>query len=247
MTESEWLANPDVDELLDYLGDRIGERKLRLFAVACCRRLWPILDEDARRVVVAAESFADCLEDAGARQELESACTDMRFRGYDPGKEAVLYAAGWSTFHARLEDIHGRIRDLMPTAQTAAFYATHYQVLSDALESGMERQAVFDHTNAKARQTSDEEMRAQLLIWHDTLGNPFHPATVDPIWFQHDNAAVPRLAQECYDQHVTDNLNPLAEALESAGCRDASILTHCRAPGNHYRGCWVLDDLLGKS
>jgi hypothetical protein len=36
----------------------------------------------------------------------------------------------------------------------------------------------------------------------------------------------------------------LADALEEAGCRDADLLAHCRAPGPHARGCWLLDALL---
>ena len=38
----------------------------------------------------------------------------------------------------------------------------------------------------------------------------------------------------------------LADALEEAGCQDAIILNHCREPGGHVRGCWVVDLLLGK-
>jgi hypothetical protein len=38
----------------------------------------------------------------------------------------------------------------------------------------------------------------------------------------------------------------LADALEEAGCIDADILNHCRQPGEHVRGCWVVDLLLGK-
>jgi hypothetical protein len=32
--------------------------------------------------------------------------------------------------------------------------------------------------------------------------------------------------------------------LEEAGCTDQSILQHCRQPGQHVRGCWVLRPLL---
>jgi hypothetical protein len=29
-------------------------------------------------------------------------------------------------------------------------------------------------------------------------------------------------------------------------CTDEQILTHLRSGGEHYRGCWVVDLLLGK-
>ena len=38
----------------------------------------------------------------------------------------------------------------------------------------------------------------------------------------------------------------LADALEEAGCHNSDILAHCRQPGKHWRGCWVIDLLFGK-
>jgi hypothetical protein len=38
----------------------------------------------------------------------------------------------------------------------------------------------------------------------------------------------------------------LADALHDAGCDNADILDHCRGPGPHVRGCWVVDLVLGK-
>jgi hypothetical protein len=38
----------------------------------------------------------------------------------------------------------------------------------------------------------------------------------------------------------------LADALEEAGCTDASILEHLRSRGPHVRGCFAVDLLLGK-
>src|SRR5262249_2543129 len=43
-----------------------------------------------------------------------------------------------------------------------------------------------------------------------------------------------------------DRLPALADALEGAGCANADILGHCRRPGEHVQGCWVLDLLRGK-
>lgn len=40
-----------------------------------------------------------------------------------------------------------------------------------------------------------------------------------------------------------DALRVLGDALESAGCTDASLLAHCRSPGPHAGRCWVVDRL----
>lgn len=37
-----------------------------------------------------------------------------------------------------------------------------------------------------------------------------------------------------------DRLPVLADALEQAGCDDTAFLDHCRGPGEHVRGCWVV-------
>jgi hypothetical protein len=38
----------------------------------------------------------------------------------------------------------------------------------------------------------------------------------------------------------------LADALQDAGCESADVLNHCRCPGPHVRGCWVVSLVLGK-
>jgi hypothetical protein len=39
----------------------------------------------------------------------------------------------------------------------------------------------------------------------------------------------------------------LADALQDAGCESTTILDHCREPGPHVRGCWVVDLVLRKT
>lgn len=36
-----------------------------------------------------------------------------------------------------------------------------------------------------------------------------------------------------------------ARPVEDAGCNDAEILSHCRQPGEHVRGCCVVGLVLG--
>jgi hypothetical protein len=56
-----------------------------------------------------------------------------------------------------------------------------------------------------------------------------------------------KLARSIYQEERFHDLPVLADALEEAGCTDADILAHCRQPGSHVRGCWVVDAILGKS
>ena len=74
-------------------------------------------------------------------------------------------------------------------------------------------------------------------------GNPFRPVTLNPAWL---TPKVTTLAQTIYNDRAFDKLPELADALQEAGCDHQDLLSHCRGPGPHVKGCWVVDLLLGK-
>ncbi|MBY0522829.1 MAG: hypothetical protein K2R98_05505 [Gemmataceae bacterium] len=75
------------------------------------------------------------------------------------------------------------------------------------------------------------------------FGKPFCPISINPTWI---TPTVKQLAEAIYEDRGFDRLSILADALEEAGCTDQEILTHCREPGPHTRGCFVVDVVLGK-
>lgn len=81
----------------------------------------------------------------------------------------------------------------------------------------------------------------------------FRTIAVDPVWRTWNDGSNVKLAEAIYEQrdlpggHLdAGRLAILADALEEAGCTDEAILSHCRGPGPHVRGCWVVDLILGK-
>ncbi len=54
------------------------------------------------------------------------------------------------------------------------------------------------------------------------------------------------LAKGMYDSRDFSAMPILADALHNAGCESVDIMIHCRGPGPHVRGCWVVDMVLGK-
>jgi hypothetical protein len=71
--------------------------------------------------------------------------------------------------------------------------------------------------------------------------------TLRPEWLAWNEGMVCRLSRTIYEEEAFDRLPILADALEEAGCTNVAILSHCRQGGTHVRGCWVLDELLGKT
>jgi len=78
-------------------------------------------------------------------------------------------------------------------------------------------------------------------LLRDIFHNPFRSVTVDATWL-----TMSASAQAIYDERSFDRMPILADALEDAGCASQDILNHCRQPGVHVRGCWVVDLLLDK-
>jgi hypothetical protein len=85
-----------------------------------------------------------------------------------------------------------------------------------------------------------------LPIIADLFGNPFRPVSLEPAWLAWRDGTVRRLAAAIYEERRFADLPVLADALEEAGCDNPDILDHCRGGGEHVRGCWVVDLILGK-
>jgi hypothetical protein len=88
MTEQEWRSATDPHAMLEFLQNsrRSSERKLRLFAVACSRRMWNWVDALGRTAVDVAESFAD---GSASPEELRAA----RLACQGAAAQAAWYAA----------------------------------------------------------------------------------------------------------------------------------------------------------
>lgn len=77
----------------------------------------------------------------------------------------------------------------------------------------------------------------------DVFGNPFRPVTIESRWL---TETVVGIASCIYTERAFERMPILADALQEAGCENEVVLNHCREPGEHVRGCWVVDLLLGK-
>ena len=91
MTEEEWLACADPAAMLRRLGAKISNRKLRLFACACCRRVWNFVRDDRLKAALdILERYAD--KEASDKERLEARRGIAAFREahYDEHREEEI-------------------------------------------------------------------------------------------------------------------------------------------------------------
>lgn len=239
MDEQTWLSCTDPKDMLTHVGVK-PQRKLRLFACACCYRIWDLITDDrCRDAVVVAERFADGLakekERAGAEhhagqvlEELEpedldeelSPTVELKLRT----KSAPFQAAGFAV------ELSGQV------AWNGAGWA------ADAL--GYLAMKGNPRATARRAETRRKEEVVQCDLLRDIFGNPFRKVRVSAKWL---TPKVVKFAHSIYDEGAFDRLSELAEALEAVGCDNADLLSHLRSDGPHVKGCWALDLVLGKS
>jgi hypothetical protein len=199
---------------------KAGRRKLRLFACGCCRLIWDRLqDARLRQAVEVAERFA---EGEASKAELGAAFTSAR-----PLTLGGLLPEDPGAFER--------------TAAAMAVDTAHAQPFSAAL--GMTALPIR-LAGYCAGKRDGEALLCDLL--RCVFGNPFRPASLAPAWAAWNERTAVKMAQAIYDERAFERLPILADALEEAGCADEAALAHCRGPGPHVRGCWVVDLLLDK-
>lgn len=219
MTESEWLDCTDPTPMLRFLEGKATARKLRLYACACCRRIWHhFTDEECRNGVEIAERFAD------------GNATDVEL------VEAHYAARRVPTFTCGL-GFPGPYDHAVWSVQGAT-KVMNVENISDVASAAI----VADHD-------WDTAEKEQVIILRDIFVTHFRPVAIEPAWLiptvlalaqaSYDNRNLPSGTLD------NDRLVVLADALEDAGASGA-LLNHLRSEGPHVRGCFAVDLLLGK-
>jgi hypothetical protein len=219
MTEQEWLVCDYPMGMVDYLGKAASDRKLNLLAAACFRRIWHLLPGPrSKHTVEVLEQYAEGVSSA---QELDAARREC-------WEDAGLVDNPEGNKHP----------------SEIAIAAVSFDNILDMLMTAAEATAWVKAGTPEA--ISEPEERAQCGVIREIFGNPLQPIAVDSAWLAWNDGAIRKMALAIYDARAFDRLPLLADALEDAGCTNADILAHCRSGGEHVRGCWVVDLLLGK-
>jgi hypothetical protein len=223
MTEAEWNDCTESNLMLEFLRESGSAcvRKLRLFAAACCRRAWNLLDADGQAVVEAAERFAD---GSLTESELMAAVWASRSCQNIEARAAADYTAvgAWRLVVATLADVCGQSPGPASSRAEPATPERERAVQADLLR------CVFGPLPFRTLDP-DPRWRTPLVL---SLAQAAYqervaPDSSFPGWLTLDPA----------------RLLVMADALEETGA-DAQLLAHLRGGGEHIRGCWCLDLLL---
>ena len=217
MTEQEWRECTDPTPMLEFLRGKASERKLRLFACAFGRAVGDSQHQPGPSTVAVGERYADGL---ASDQEL---ATELRKWACSPEERGPV----------------------APSAYDGAWAAVDWLTT-------LERRR--DDPDSYIAVPAGAVLKRSALLLRDIFGNPFRPPPpLPPAVLARNDGTVRRLAEGIYGERrmPEGTLDParlgvLADALEEAGCDNADTLAHCRQPGPHVRGCWVMDLLLGK-
>ena len=257
MNEQDWLICDDSIPMLEFLQTGFGapfdslsrevdsrnerdcgtpsgkatQRKLRLFACACMRRVKVLGGSDRDHAIRISEQYADGLVDQAA---LEAAFVPVRKLPKPIPSDAdfalSVFGPTDMAWEARLIKVFltlGPELDVQAVARKAAEIITHCEGA--------------DYLSGRGR--NERSQQAHLL--RDIFGNPFRPVPLDPSCLNDKTRSV---AKTIYEKGQFANLPLLARALkQDAGCANRDLRDHCQWPIQHVRGCWVVDLVLGKS
>lgn len=266
MKEKQWLEATDPDILLDFIEGRLSDRKLRLFAYACCRRIWHLIpDARSQQSVLVAENYADgsiTEEEIGIQWQLARDASNEAERrseemipswcDLDPvasppprWEEALDFAAAACEHCLESPSKQGAKSAAMCARFAAGTYAASQ--LPDAPQ-WLAEEEYFRMRCTKVRRIESDASAVlgaeQAKLIREVSGNPFRPVAIDDRWL---TSTVVDIAEAIYEERAFDRMPILSDALMDAGCDSEEMITHCRGNGPHVRGCWVVDLLLGKT
>lgn len=282
MTELEWMTCNDPEMMLEvvrgpisvvtktffgrevpfqgYFHRRTSDRKLRLFACACCHRRLSLLDDEhcKKLVEVGQELGYENLNDVpldSCRRALELAeraadeivaDEDLRTASEitaDFDAPACFYAACYGE-HCGPYDTELMASGCLALAVSGACDTDPASGVGSVVSQIGRATAYLSGSETGEMEGGDPAENAILCeLLREIMGNPFRKIAVNPDW---QTPKVLELAQSIYEGRNFDQMKVLAERLEKSGCNDPDILAHCHQSNEHVRGCWLLDLLLGK-
>lgn len=232
MTEAEWLACAAPLPMLHFLRasnvnrTRAGRRKLRLFGCSCGYRVTKLMSERGRLWIDLGGKIAD--RSLTSEEQRQVGLPFIAPLNPQIDEEAE----NWRMVRSADQSAWCTI---LPNIMEAASGAAHHAAMAIGIK---------EVPTGRSGVEFNAEQREQVVLLSDVFGPfPFRSIITHASWLTAD---VHILATSIYEERAFDRLPILADALMDAGCDNEDILNHCRQPGEHVRGCWVIDLLTGR-
>ncbi len=249
MEEAEWLTSNNPQEMLTCFQNTLGlkaqfprpsDRKLRLFGVACCRRVWHLFGEPGRRAVEVAERHAD---DQATLTEVMTACkTAIDTAGWvDPSDAAGrrpysaasrnMFLAVWPVSHPDIlpRDTLAFIHNTVPGSANLL-----REILGNPFQPAIPIWELMSWRTPTVLALSQAAYEERVSRRCATCGGSGKIVVPDPPGVHTSFRANTIPCKYCKKGRIedgaldNDRLAVLADALEEAGCQDEAILRHLR-------------------
>ena len=238
----ELVENPSRYDDYNWYSDKVPARKFYLFLAEIGRRLRRLMTDPGPMKMI--DLCEQCAEGELTEDELSELAD-----GHRPDYPRPSYPATLA------DDLYFWVADRYKVYTRSFYYAAKVFAAQAAAEDGLLSPQARYHEEVEAvlkqprfAATCDATAREWGAIVREIYGpNPFHLPAFNPAWLAWNDRTIHKMAQIIYDESRFDRLPLLADALEDAGCDNANLLTHCRGPGPHVRGCWAIDLVLDKT
>jgi hypothetical protein len=232
----DWASFTEPETMLALVHERTSERKLRLFACACCRAVWHLIAHPhCRAAVCVAEQFADgqaTVKQLESAEELAQDCRPV----FGDANLAAAWSATRDAYEAAVQSSALAAEFLSHSVAEAAKANANAAVRAGATRD--EQNAAWERYDTVVRTAFMAERARQADLLRELFPPPdaMAPAALEL------PAPALQLAEALYSGG--DCAFALHDALLEAG--QPELAEHFAAPV-HPKGCWALDRILGRS
>jgi hypothetical protein len=224
MTEREWVRSTDPFKMLPVLRENGSIRHL-------------LDDPRSWHALGVLEAY---VEGEASREELAEGALEAR----DASEAAKRESDGQGVLPPSAEAAEAVSLAAAPRPG-AGYWSAAWQVMRATYLTAVSAKGFTGH---RARhKASEAEAKALVALVHCIFNNPFRvPPPLPPEVLHWSGGRVARIAQAMYESRDFRNMPLLGNALRDAAADDEALIEHCRAGGEHARGCWAVDLVLGR-